>query len=204
MQLEEGHIFHIYNQGNNKQRIFFERENYLFFLRKMRTYLLPYCDVLAYCLMPNHFHWMVVVNKLQAKMEYSDTRGATPSRTPSSRVDTFQKSIGILLASYTRAINKQNNSSGALFRAKTKAECITKYESISRSYFNSKYGTSLRSDVPEKEYVQVCFNYIHQNPVVAGLVDKETEWEFSSAQDYAGIRNGTLVNKAIAENYVDF
>ncbi len=37
MQLESGHLYHIYNQGNNKQQIYFNRENYLFFLKKVRN-----------------------------------------------------------------------------------------------------------------------------------------------------------------------
>ncbi len=75
MQFEVGHIYHIYNQGNNRQPIFFERKHYLFFLQKMRAYLLPHGDILAYCLMPNHFHVMVEVKS-------TESGGATLSRTP--------------------------------------------------------------------------------------------------------------------------
>jgi len=38
--LRAGHHYHVFNRGNNRQDIFFERENYLFFLRKIRQYLL--------------------------------------------------------------------------------------------------------------------------------------------------------------------
>jgi putative transposase len=76
MQLEEGHVFHIYNQGNNRQRIFFEEENYQFFIKKMQVHLLPYCNILAYCLMPNHFHWMVEVLRLVV-----DTGAGAPAAT---------------------------------------------------------------------------------------------------------------------------
>jgi putative transposase len=72
MHFENGHLYHIYNQGNNKQKIFFDRDNYVFFLRKIRTHMLPYCDVLAYCLMPNHFHLMVSVNEVQLATHSSD------------------------------------------------------------------------------------------------------------------------------------
>lgn len=53
MRFEAGNIYHVYNRGNNQQRIFFERENYLFFLRKVRKHVLPHGDLLAYCLMPS-------------------------------------------------------------------------------------------------------------------------------------------------------
>ena len=36
--------------------------------------------------------------------------------------------------------------------------------------------------------------YVHQNPILAKLVSKIEDWEFSSFPDYIGARNGTLVN----------
>lgn len=196
MQFEKGHLYHIYNQGNNRQKIFFNRDNYLFFLKKMRIYLLPYCDVLAYCLMPNHFHWMVRINAVTVGVALSDTDGSPPKKR------SINDSIGIMLRSYTNAINKQQKRSGKLFREKTKAECLTEINRITPSFYNSKYGTTIRIDNPEDQYSQICFNYIHQNPVRANLVNRETDWEFSSAQDYTGIRNGTLVNKEVAKEYI--
>ena len=62
MKFYQGNIYHVYNRGNNSQKIFFEEENYIYFLKKMRRFLLPHCDILAWCLMPNHFHWMINVN----------------------------------------------------------------------------------------------------------------------------------------------
>lgn len=53
-------VYHVYNQGNNKQKIFFAEENYHFFIRKMKTHLLPHAHLLCYCLMPNHFHWLLI------------------------------------------------------------------------------------------------------------------------------------------------
>ena len=68
MEFIKDNIYHIYNQGNNRQKIFYNRDNYLFFLQKMNDYLLPYCDVLAWCLMPNHFHWMVYVRESELEI----------------------------------------------------------------------------------------------------------------------------------------
>ena len=56
MKFEAEQIYHLYNRGNNSQKIFFDHENYIFFLQKIRTHLTPVADILAYCLMPNHFH----------------------------------------------------------------------------------------------------------------------------------------------------
>lgn len=69
MHFESNHIYHIYNRGNNSQNIFFTRGNYLFFLQKIRKHILPYADVLAWCLMPNHFHLMVYVKITELRLD---------------------------------------------------------------------------------------------------------------------------------------
>lgn len=38
--LVAGECYHLYNRGHNRQAIYFERENYLFFLHHIRQYLL--------------------------------------------------------------------------------------------------------------------------------------------------------------------
>jgi putative transposase len=201
MHFEKDNIYHIYNQGNNKQKIFFNRENYLFFLRKIKTHILPYADIFAWCLMPNHFHLMVLVN--EAEMTVTDIHGVTLSH-PVNKQRTLNQSIAIMLRSYTRAIHKQNGSSGALFREATKAECLNRINGITPSFYNTNSGTIIQIDDNEKNYPKICFNYIHQNPLNAGLVKCETEWEYSSARDYAGLRNGILVNQEKARKYKIF
>ena len=106
-----------------------------------------------------------------------------------------------MLASYTRAINKQENLTGSLFRDKTKAECLTKTEGITPSFFNTQYGTIINIPNPEKEYPQVCFNYIHNNPVKGNLVKHAEDWEFSSNQDLFGLRDWKLINRARVKEF---
>jgi len=205
MQFEKGYIYHIYNQGNNRQKVFFNRENYLYFLHKIKKHITPYADILAWCLMPNHFHLMVLVNEVNLPVvSFGIIGSATQSRAPNSKQISFNHSIGILLASYTRAVNKQNNTSGTLFRQKTKAECINCPKGITPSFYNTETGTQINISNPEREYPQVCFNYIHQNPVKAKLVKNTADWEFSSAIDYTGLRNGQLINKKVAKEYIEF
>jgi len=201
MYFEQGHFYHIYNQGNDRQKIFFSRDNYLFFLKKIGTYILPYTDLLAWCIMPNHFHLMVYVKdvEIEVKSDIIDSEAFTGSEGLTKR--TFNDSIGLLLRSYTRAINKQENKSGSLFRNTTKAESITKLEGIAPSFVNISSGTLINVPMPEKAYPQVCFNYIHLNPVKAGLVHKPEDWEFSSYRDYTGGRNGKLINRERAKDF---
>ena len=218
MQFEKGYLYHVYNQGNNKQIIFFKRENYLFFLRKIKTFILPYADILAWCLMPNHFHLMILVNetdlffkkKTVDVVQNTKTVGVARSHTDStlnpscadSKKRTINESIGIMLRSYSQAINKQNNTTGKLIREKTKAECINCPNGITPSFIKKGGITKINFENPVKQYPQICFDYIHKNPEKAGLVKLDIDWEFSSAIDYAGIRNGKLINKTVAQEYI--
>ncbi|MBW8050165.1 MAG: hypothetical protein FVQ77_07480 [Cytophagales bacterium] len=249
MYFQSEQLYHIYNIGNNKQKIFFGRENYLFFLRKIKEYLLDYCEILAYCLMPNHFHFLIYTKSWQSSDDWmirgdgssdecvkgkatyssddanplpnqssddglsvkgklssddwmirgegsSDECGrvkstyssddANPDSNQSSDDNQLYKlnnAIGVLLRSYTRAINIQERRTGSLFQQKTKEKCL---------------------DASSDEYYPlICFNYIHKNPMEAGLVKRMEDWEFSSFKEYIGKRNETLCNQKLARELVD-
>jgi len=213
MNLEKGYLYHIYNQGNNRRRIFFKRDNYLFFLKKIKLYISPYADVIAWCLMPNHFHLMVLVREEKIVIDnnihtVTSSHGVNNSshgvNNSNIKTRTINDSIGIMLRSYTRAINKQEDFTGKLFREKTKAECLNCLDGITPSFFINNGVTSINIQDSEKQYPQICFNYIHQNPLTAKMVKEETDYEYSSARDYAGIRKGKLINKKIAFEYIDY
>ncbi|MCX6229909.1 MAG: transposase [Bacteroidetes bacterium] len=171
MNFKEDFTYHVYNRSN--EQVFYTRENYLFFIKKLRIHILPYSDIIAYCLMPNHFHLLINVKKEAEKLINSKDNIYTQE---------LAKSIGIMLSSYTQAINRQQNRKGSLFSHQTKAK---------RLNFN------------KEEYLRNCVFYIHQNPKVAQLVDKIEDWEFSSFPDYIGFRNGTLLNKELAYQFIN-
>jgi putative transposase len=166
MHFQPNEIYHIYNRGNNKQPIFFSYDNYLFFLRKINNQLKPICDILCWCLMPNHFHF--IINTKEASCTERPTLGGKAMQEQAYR-------IGVLLSSYSQAINKQNGTIGSLFQQKTKSKELSETQS----------------------YLIECMHYIHQNPWRAGLVNKIEEWPYSSFLDYAGLREGTLCNKSL-------
>jgi putative transposase len=59
MQFQPNHVYHTYNQGNNKQIIFNDKNDYVTFLALFRNVVKPHTSIIAYCLMPNHFHFML-------------------------------------------------------------------------------------------------------------------------------------------------
>ena len=189
MPYQPQHIYHIFNQGNNKQTIFYSHKNYDLFMQKMKTHINPLVDILAYCLMPNHFHWLVCVKDEGCSL--SDMK--KPGIHVDSNVVHFQQklsaAIAVLLRSYTRAINNQEGRSGSLFRARTKVENgQINFSAVGKQNQNlHKAGTSLSGHEYSgyiADYWKICLDYIHLNPVRAGLVNRPSEYKYSSAREY--------------------
>ena len=172
MHFDPGNVYHLYNRGNERQKIFFNRENYLFFLKKVKKEWLPYTDILTYCLMPNHFHFMISPN--------CDACKRVVLKGCKTHLQCLSKTIGKTLSSYTQAVNIQFQKTGNLFQKKTNAKLL--------SHLNVENTTQALIN---------CGSYIHSNPIEARLVKNSFDWEFSLLRDYAGLRNGTLCNKQL-------
>jgi putative transposase len=176
MNFSPENCFHVYNQGNNKCRIFFSSNNYYFFKEKLRRHVLPHADILASCLMPNHFHLLLHLKKEESAKLLG--------------LNKFKKSlsedIGILLRSYTRAINIQENRSGSLFRKGTKCKQLFTWDNI---------------NCTNENYLKTCFDYIHENPVKAGLVFNQEDWKYSSASIYINKCKSNFINTKLAQKF---
>jgi hypothetical protein len=115
--------------------------------------------------MPNHFHFLIETTEKSVALKKSGIL----------EIQAVSYAIQQIQSSYTKAINKQINRTGSLFTQNVKCKCLNESNV-------ANYGTT-------------CFHYIHQNPWIAGLVQKIEDWEFSSFRDFAKFRNGTLINK---------
>jgi len=197
VKFQQGHLYHIFNQGNNRQKISLFKDNYLFCLKKIKEYLSPYSDVLAWCLMPNHFLIMVYVK--DTHLAIHGVARSHPVNTLKTR--SLNESIGIMLRSYTIAFNKMHGFTGNLFREGTKAVCLNCPNDVTPSFLSRDGVTFFQRPDEYPPYHQTCFNYIHLNPVKARLVEHAVEWEYSSSRDYTGTRSGNLVNKESAKEF---
>ena len=59
--LTPGKYYHIYNRGINSCDIFYDNENYEYFLGLYHKYVSPVANTLAWVLMKNHFHFLVQI-----------------------------------------------------------------------------------------------------------------------------------------------
>ena len=141
MKFFQDNVYHIYNQGNNKQLIFCTNEDYLIFLRLIRNHVAPHTEIIAWCLMPNHFHLLV----------YAGEKSCVMIKQGGLEIEKLTNGIRKLLSGYARIFNKRYQQTGSLFRQKTKAKNISGEELIVSNKYNLQ------------DYCSNCFSYIHQN-----------------------------------------
>ncbi|HDL19371.1 MAG TPA: transposase [Bacteroidetes bacterium] len=95
-------FYHIYNRGNNRENIFIETANYRYFLDLVTKYICPIAEIFAYCLLKNHFHFLVRLKTFEVLK--------------TSKV--YSQAFSNLFNSYAKAINKRYNRTGSLFQTR--------------------------------------------------------------------------------------
>ena len=119
INLELEKYYHIFNRGNNKENIFREDQNYLHFMSLYKKYIYPVADTFAYCLMPNHFHFLIRM-KGEKTSKVSETFEVLDRPVWKPFADFFN--------SYSKAFNKKYNHTGSLFQYKFKRNEVNTIE----------------------------------------------------------------------------
>jgi len=166
-------VYHVYNRGVGKMKIFKDDEDYKVFLFRLKENLFPELidnknlrksnyrrkvlppgsfDLITYCLMPNHFHFLI---KQNADLPISIL-------------------ILKLCGGFSKYFNKKYERVGSLFQDQFKSVLIESNEQL--------LWTSL---------------YIHENPLKGSLVENLQDYEWSSYLDYADIKNDLLCKKEL-------
>lgn len=169
-----GNFVHIYNRGNNKEKIFHDQNDYKAFLFRLGLSLGISEQILkkdnllsiknsririnananlftlhSFCLMPNHFHLLI------------EQKSDIP----------VSKLILQLSTSYAMYVNKKYGRVGHVFQDTFKSVLI---ENDSQLMWTSAY--------------------IHMNPVKSGLAKMPEDYVWSSYSDYIGNRNLPMVH----------
>src|SRR5574339_475510 len=100
---QKGMYYHIYNRGARQVTIFREAANYLFTISKIKEYSQAQkISVLVYCLMPNHYHFLV-------RQDGEESAGHLPQ---------------YVFNSYSKAYNQMYSHSGTLFEGRFRAKVV--------------------------------------------------------------------------------
>ncbi len=197
VKLVPGEYYHIYNRGNGKNKIFLDKEDYDRFIK-----LLYVCNsknkfnfrdsiisnkmdafdfergesivfVLAWVLMPNHFH--IFITSPSQDLGEEDKEYIT-------------KYIHKISTAYVMYFNKKYKRTGSLFEGKFKSRHIGK-----ENYFNYLFAYIHLNPL----------KLIQKDWKENGIKDKQkakeylSKYQYSSFQDYFGNqrRGGTIINK---------
>jgi putative transposase len=170
--LQPGCYYHIYNRGNNRENLFYEERNFRYFLQLYANHIHKIADTYAYCLMRNHFHFLV---RIKTEEEYFHNLNSKPLEEP---IETFNPSQNFsnLFNAYSKAINKSYDRIGSLFQKHFSRRLVS-----SDSYF-----------------LNLIF-YIHFNPQKHGFVEDFRDWNWSSYHAIDSEGNTRLQRDAVID-----
>lgn len=114
MNFLSNNLYHLYNRSINKEILFKEGDDYLRFLAMTRKQLLENCNILGWCLMPNHFHFLIYIND----------NSILKKKVGGLELQALQIGIRNLLSSYSKYYNFRYNRKGNLFQQKTKSKLV--------------------------------------------------------------------------------
>ena len=171
--LMPNNFYHIYSQSIERGSVFIAENNYKCFLEKFNEFISPISQTYAYCLLPNHFSFLIKLNSEEDIFSWlkknqkiaDDTINLQDFKNLSNRlIENFNP--------FSAHISKQFSS---FFIAYNKS--LNKEESKIGREFYKIFGQELLSS---EEQLRDTLLYIHANPVRHGFINCMSDWKYSS------------------------
>jgi len=167
VDFQEFGIYHVFNRTNNKEKLFLSDENRNFFPRKYAEYLHPFTETFAWCLLDNHFHFLIRIKsleKIKATLNSSELSelSATKKKFLKDTIscsELIEHAFKRFFQSYALAFNKVHNRKGNLF-----------------------YKPFKRVEIKNESHFTQAIIYIHTNPAKHFVSKDFTKWKWSSYQ----------------------
>ena len=166
--LESDYYYHIYNRGNNKEDIFIEEKNYNYFLKLYDKYIEKVADTFAYCLLKNHFHFLIKI-KDDDELAQDYVLGKKKISQPFSN----------LFNAYAKSINKAYGRTGSLFQDRFSRKKVT----------NEKYLKHLIHYIhanPQKHGFEKDFRKYPHSSYSSYLSDEKTKLKREEGLEFFG------------------
>jgi putative transposase len=163
---KEDQYYHIYNRTNGGIPLFVNIEDYSLFLSKWERYIAPYFELLAFCLIGNHFHFAAKVkifdDQIKTNIKKELTKDAEKFLKELCSYDDFLDSqFKRMFHSYSLTYNRINKRTGSLFQPKYKKIALNNLGRIVEN---------------------IC--YIHHNPIHHDYSPYYDAWRYSSYKAY--------------------
>ena len=173
--------YHIYNRGNNGETIFRSKENYLYFLKLYLQHFYIMAETFAYCLLPNHFHFVVWIrSRAEVEVLAEKTPRVLETLGVSKAVPTPSQAFGNLCNAYAKAVNKRYGRTGSLLE--------------------HPFG---RIPVTTDAYFFNLITYVHRNPQKHGIMADFRDWPYSSYDAILHDKPTRVSKTAVLEWYGD-
>lgn len=147
-----GEKYHVLSRAVGNEELFLTGENYRFFLSRFDRYISPVADTYCYCLLSNHFHFLVQIKEAASLLNWLK-KPVAEEKLPALVMRQFSK----LLNSYAKSFNVVQSRKGALFMDYLKRVKVETDRQLAATAF-----------------------YIHKNPVHHGYCNSIEEWKWSS------------------------
>lgn len=217
-------FYHIYNHANGTENLFRSDENYRYFLQRYYHFIPNVADTYAYCLMPNHVHFLIKVKNELSITEFIENQ-TTPKKastdssifsdqTPevsnisSDQISKVSKNLGGLNPQESNKIRVEKRISqqfSNLFNSYTKS--FNKMYSRKGSLFMPNFK---QKEITHNSYFTKVVHYIHANPMQHGFTNSIADWPWSSFQSILLELPTQLKNKEVlkwfgnSDEYVKF
>ena len=175
--LPEG-FYHLFNHAIGNENLFRNDGNYQYFLLKFGQYISPVCKVYAYCLMPNHFHFLIQIRKEDVLERFFVGKNPDTIAIEYDYHKIVMQQFRNLLNGYAQAYNKMYDRKGSLF-----IDYMKRKQVLDDSYFGK------------------LVHYIHNNPVHHHFCSSIEEWTFSSYQTMLSEKVTNIERESVLEWY---
>jgi putative transposase len=184
--LQSDHYYHLYNHAVGSDNLFDNDNDYSYFLKKMKEHIVPVSNVLSYCLLPNHFHF-IIQNKNEDEIERFLNHKMGMEKFEKQKVsneyflsEQISKSYSNLFNTYSKHYNYVKKRNGTLFKRNFR-----------------------RKEIDNDIYLRRLICYVHQNPVVAGFVPRPEQWRYSSYRVFVTAKPTLIPRKDIIDLFGD-
>ena len=180
---EEG-IFHVYNRTNNKEPLFITEENKRYFLSQFSKYLQPFLNTYCWCLLPNHFHFLISVKDRESIVGHLVSKEPVLLKSIERKYLNGEVGAELLITlewkrfftAYSMAFNKQHNRSGNLFHRPFK-----------------------RLEIKDDHHFTRAVFYIHSNAAKHKIIADFTKYKWSSWQSLVSDKNTLLCRSKLLD-----
>ncbi len=190
-ELHADNYYHIFNRTNNRELLFKNDEDRKLFLSKYVEYLLPCINTIDYCLLGNHFHFLIKVKSIDDIVNWTKnvdliTQTSAQRKLLDTELDSrtthkvIKSQFTRLFTSYAMKFNKKYNRSGNLF-----------------------YRPFKRVIVNKESYFTYLIYYIHANPLKHNIQSDFMNYKWSSFKAILSNKSTNVKKNEVIEWFGD-